>query len=132
MPVVNGQFSQNATYTDATTVASGGTRAAPSTSSDGMDLTDCTGFRVIISADSGQTLSGIGTVRIWLWSNFMNRWVHDSQLDYTLSFASATWRDDVSPDFVCTVGFGRVFPQVVGVTSSSGNITTQAEGGKLS
>lgn len=118
-------------YTDPTTVASGGTRAAPTAITDGMDITGCTGFRIIISAASGQTLSGAGSVRIFLWSISLARWVHNSTLDYDLSFTAALWRDDVTTDFPCCVGFGRVFPQAVAPTSSGGVITTQCEGGVL-
>lgn len=129
MPTVNGAYSATISYLDATTVASAGTRAAPTVVTDGMDIGDCTGWRVIISADSGQTLSGAGTVQIWLWSVFLGRWVRNKQLDYPILESSV--RDAVSPDLQCFVGYGRVFPQVVAVTSSSGNITTQAEGGVL-
>lgn len=138
MPVVNNTFAATVNWTgtavsgdgahsntDPSTVDTGGTRTL------GMDLSDCTGFRVIVSAASSQTLSGAGTVRIWMWSTLLTRWVHNSQLDYTLSFTSGTWRDDVSPDFQCTVGYGAVYPQLVNVTSSSGNVTPQAEGGVL-
>lgn len=130
MPLnASGTWTPIVTYTDATTVASGGTRAAPTLATDGMDISDATGWRVIVSADSGQTLSGAGTVQIWLWSIALGRWVRNKQLDY--SVAETGVRDAGSPDFAAYAGFGRVFPQVAGVTSSGGNITTSAEAGRL-
>lgn len=129
MPTVGGYYSKSVSYADPTTVASGGTRAAPTVVTDGMDLGDCTGWRVILSADSGQTLSGAGNVQIWLWSNLLGRWVRNKQLDYSVTESAV--RDAASPDQPTYVGYGRIFAQVVGVTASSGNITTQIEGGRL-
>ena len=134
MPTVSGSYSATVTYTNPNATASGANDAGPTGDTSGtlgMDISDCTGWRVIISADSGQTLSGAGTVQIWLWSAFLGRWVHNSQMDYAIGVAAGSFRDDVSPDFQATLGYGRVYAQVVGVTSSSGNITTSMEGGVL-
>lgn len=111
-------------WTDATAPVAG-TRVAPTTIADGMDLSGVVGFRVILSADSGQTLSGTGSVGFWVWSPGLARWCRDTQLDYSVA---ETTRDGCSPDFLAKVSYGRVLPAPIGVGVSSGGLTVQIEG----
>lgn len=111
-------------WTDTGSIVAG-TRAAPTTVAEGMELAGVIGFRVILSADAGKTLSGTGSVQFWVWSPGLNRWCRDTQLDYSVA---ETTRDAVSPDFLTRVSYGRVLPAVNGVGVSSGSLTVQIEG----
>lgn len=127
----SGMYDQRASWTGTAIAGDGShTNAAPSSATDGLDITDCTGFRFIVSADSGHTLTSY-TGRVWLYSVSLARWVHNAQLDYTPTITSGLWRDDVSPDFECALGYGRAYLQLVNPSVDSGNCTPQGESGKL-
>lgn len=105
-------------------VAQGTTGPAPSLPTDGAAV-GASGFRVIISADAAQTLSGTGTVQMWAYDSNLARWARDPDLDFAVSASGV--RDQASSDFNTIVHDGRVFAQVAGVGSSSGNVTPQIE-----
>lgn len=115
-----------ALWTDPTATSSG-TRAAPTLVTEGMSLNGVRAFRVIVSAASGQTLSGGGNMRAWVWQNAHGRWARNTQLDFAVNPTIATTRDFAAPDFAVGVGDARVLFQADAVTSSSGEITTQIQ-----
>lgn len=72
------------------------TQAAPSLSTDGMSLGDVLGFRVSVCAASGQTLTGGGTLRAWLYHTDAGLWMRNPSLDLTVSASGV--RCQVFPD----------------------------------
>lgn len=109
---------------------SSGTRAVPSASTEGMDLTGIASFRVIVSADSTKTLDGTGNVQFWLYDGTLARWVRSPQLDYAVTPTGVTWanvRDIVSADFEVGVLGDRVVAATSSVGVSSGGITVQIQ-----
>lgn len=129
LPIDANGIGQEFLFYTGTAVSSGGNASAPSAVTDGVDVTSSSAFRVLVSAASGQTLSGAGTLRIWLYSKSLARWCYNPQLDWAASFSSGTWRDVATPDFSVAMGFSRVYAQLIGFTSSSGNVTPTVEVG---
>jgi hypothetical protein len=98
----------------------------PSAATDGFSLKGIQGYRVIISADSGATLSGGGTAECWLYSESLGRWMKArSTLNLLANVASV--RDLPSEDIEAPVGFGRVFYKDVSITKSAGSLTITFE-----
>jgi hypothetical protein len=102
---------------------------APALATEGLPLTEVTGFRVVVSAPAGATLAGGGKLQAYLYNDGLGRWVRNPQLDVTLQ---AVGRDMVSPDFQVAVPSGRVFFQASAVTVSTGNaVDVRVEGWQL-
>lgn len=72
------------------------TRAAPTASSDGMALDNLAGYRVSVCAESGQTLSGSGNLRAYLYHGDVGLWMRNPALDLAVSVSGA--RCQVFPD----------------------------------
>lgn len=104
---------------------SSGTRPAPTAATEGLSLTGVTKFRVFVSAASGQTLSGAGTLQAYVWEDGLNSgsggWARNPDQDVTVN-ASAV-QAMASSDLVVGVGTGRVVFRANGVTTSSGEVT---------
>lgn len=62
--------------------------AAPSAATDGIPLTGLKSVQITVSADSGQTLSGAGTIRVYLYDSTLGRWARCPELDMSVSTAS--------------------------------------------
>lgn len=92
-------------------------KVVPTLSTDGMSLGDAFGWRVIVSALVGQTLSGGGNLRCYLWSYTQLRWIPAPALDIAVT---ATGRDQTSEDFEVTVPSGRLYYTADAVTVSGG------------
>lgn len=109
----------------ATTPAANSTANVPSLATDGVDITFARGVRCILSADSGQTLTG-GSVRVWLFEPGLGRWV----LGNTSESVGTGLRDFGTSDYEVAVGYGRIFFEALSVTVSAGalNQVTQAWG----
>lgn len=110
------------------TAISGGvaTVAAPTLVTEGLDITRLEGCRIILSTDSGQTLSLTGSseaIRIWLWSSSLGRWCRNYRLEITLSTSDAGARDAVFEDVAIFAPIGRIFAGPANVTASGGNGT---------
>jgi hypothetical protein len=77
------------------------TRAAPSSSSDGVSLIGASGYAVrgfmvaLCTADTGQTLNGSGYLRAWVWHGRKARWMRNPDLDLrvTATVACQAWPD---------------------------------------
>lgn len=114
-------------WTDSVATSTG-SRAAPTASTEGMDLGGVSGYRVIVSAAAGQTLAGGGNMLAWVFDNTLARWARDPDLDFSLTASGVSWtnvRDRASPDFQVSARSGRVVWQASSVTTSSGEVTTQ-------
>lgn len=65
------------------------TGSAPTDVADGLAIADCSQVTIIISAPSGQTLSGAGTIQIWEWYPQplldTSRWVRVPGLDFSIT-----------------------------------------------
>ncbi len=92
----------------------------PTAATDGVSLEGVSGVRVILSAAAAQTLSGAGTVRLWLYDSTLARWVR-GRIDYSVDIG--TVRDIVFPDEVVRVPRGRIYAEAISVTVSGGALT---------
>lgn len=99
----------------------------PTADADGMSLSGIKKIIVIVSAASGQTLSGAGTLKFWYYNTAIDRWIENKTS--TISVTMSGRRDQVSdlydsfPD-----GAGRIYVEADTVTSSSGALTVRIIG----
>lgn len=104
-------------------------RAAPSSSclatsgAEGMDLRNVRSFRVILEAESGQTLSA-GTLLAYVYDFSLAAWVRNPDLDKTVSVTSGTQRRQAWPDQSVIVRTGCVLYATSSVTASGGTTAT--------
>lgn len=88
----------------------------PTTAGDGVELEErISRVRVFVSAESGQTLSGGGSVRIWAWSTTLSRWA-PTNIVFEVPSGS---RDAMVGEFE-TPSYGAVYAEAVSVTASGG------------
>ena len=99
--------------------------AAPTLITEGMSLVRVSGFRVILSAASGQTLSGAGSLDCYLWDDTNSAWIRNPDLDIDLAAAHSGVRRVVFPDQEVTVPYGRVLYAANGITVSGGTLTVE-------
>lgn len=104
------------------------TRAAPTTSClaavpEGMDLRGVRGYRLMIEADSGQTLSGAGNLRAWYYDFAVGAWNRSPALDMAVTL-TATRRQGYA-DVATLVRSGCVLYAADGVTVSGGTVTVR-------
>jgi hypothetical protein len=103
------------------------TRAAPTEASftltASMSTFRLTGFRVMVCADAGQTLSGAGTLQAYLLDEKSGLVARNNDLD--LSVDEAGDRCQAFPDFAVagSRAEGRVIFAATGVTVSGGTVT---------
>jgi hypothetical protein len=116
-------------FTDPVTTTTGGNREDPALITDGLDLENLAHYRVIVSAASGQTLSGAGSLLAWMWSHTLAAWCRNPALDQLVTVSGK--RAQVSAEFDVGVCIGRVLFAASGVTASSGAITVITEGSKV-
>jgi hypothetical protein len=102
------------------TAASG---LVPTLITQGLNLADCVGFRVILSAESGKTLSGAGSIQIYCYDSTLAEWVRNPDLDLTVTSSHASVRRVAFPDQAVFVPWGRVYGVPVGITQSGGGTT---------
>jgi hypothetical protein len=118
-------------WSNPTAISGTATQAAPTLVTEGIDLDYVEGLRIILSADSGQTLSFTGGseyIKIWLWSSALSRWCPSKRLYVPLSTADAGDRSFPIEDLPTFVPVGRIFAGPSAVTASGGtNITTTIE-----
>lgn len=94
------------------------TRAAPTTVDEGMSLENVDGFRVMVSAASGETLSGAGNLRAYLWDTDLAAWIRNPELD--IAVTTSGQRRLVFADQEVKVPSGRVLYAADGITFSAG------------
>lgn len=106
------------------------TRTDPSSGTDGMLIQTSRGFRVSVCADSGQTLSGAGTLKAWWYHPSALVWMRNPSLDLTVSASSV--RCQVFPDQRITAFIGgRIIYAASAVTVSSGTVTVRIDPSSL-
>ena len=99
------------------------TEAAPTTAHEGADLARTTGFIVVVEADSGQTLSGAGTLSCWTFNEFTGVWDWCADAIKTVPASAASKRGaSFAGDFVTTPR-SRIDFRPNGVTVSGGGVT---------
>jgi hypothetical protein len=104
------------------------TRAAPTTSCYdattplGISIKDVRGYRVIVAAESGQTLSGAGNLRAYLWDVYEGAWMRNPSLDVAVTTTGA--RRQVFPDLATQVRTGCVMYAADAITVSGGTTVT--------
>ena len=109
-----------------TTTVSGGVATAsdPSGTALGIDIGRTTGFRLTICAASGQTLSGGGEVKIWLYNSQATLWADNPSLKRSVTSSK---RCEAFPDFDSSkipINSSRVYAQPNGVSVSGGASVT--------
>jgi hypothetical protein len=102
-------------------VATTATEAAPTLVTDGCLITDLDGLTIHVEADSGQTLSGAGTLKAWLWNDNSLVWSRAPDLDKSVSTASVRAVSFLGDAVVSARG--RIAFEISGVTASSGSRT---------
>lgn len=97
---------------------------APMLEEDGVRLEGIRGARILVSADAGQTLSGTGTVLLYLWIEELARWARGSIEYNVLGFSG---RDAVFPDEVVSVPNGALYAEARNVGVSAGALTVRIQ-----
>lgn len=105
--------------------------SAPSAGTDGMALVSVAGFSVTLEADSGQTLSGAGTLTCFKWSDQIAGWSRYSDGDITVPAAIASNRRYGGVPFQVQAPRGRIAFIANGVTVSAGGCTVYMEASDL-
>ncbi len=108
---------------DYTSYSSALTGTAPTLGTQGIDLANVAGYRVIVSAESTRTLSGAGTLQCYYWSNPLARWIR-CLTTFDIAVDSSSVRDHIEGDFTVAVGAGRIFYKPDSVTVSAGTTVT--------
>jgi hypothetical protein len=99
-----------------------GTSAAPTTATQGLALKDLVGLTVVVSADSGATLSGAGTLRCYVYDADIARWTRCPAAD--LSVTASAVRDQMFSSFqVLAPRADRIEWAADTVTLSGGGVT---------
>lgn len=96
------------------------TAAAPTLVTEGLSLDSIDGFRVILSAPSGQTLAGAGTLKAYYWDTTYEEWVRNPDLDIEVTSSHASVRRVVFADQAVFAPVGRLYYAASAVTVSSG------------
>ena len=100
------------------------TAAEPSLATHGTTLVGAAGYRVIICAESGQTLTG-GTLRFWLWDPYIvanGVWAYGEELDITITGGERC--SSFERDTSMTTNLQRLYVQQSGITVSGGTTVT--------
>lgn len=104
------------------------TRPAPTISClaavpEGMDLRNVRGYRLMIEADSGQTLTGSGNLRAWYYDFGLGAWMRTPALDVAVTL-TATRRQGFA-DVTTVVRTGCVLYAADTVGVSGGGVTVR-------
>jgi hypothetical protein len=105
--------------------------AVPSAAADGVEIPSAAkSFRVILSAVSGQTLSGSGNLEVWYYSPSAPNIGWGENLDLAMAVSVSGARTQVFPDVSIGPGCGRirVLPVTVGISGGT-NVTIRIEFG---
>ena len=115
-------WTQTAGMTEGTVVCTTANESAPTTTAQGWQATSCPkGMSLFVCADSGQTLSGAGTVRLYVYNATAALWGPVPDLD--LSVTSSSVRCQGFAGLWTVVPPSRFAPVPVSVTVSSGGLT---------
>lgn len=103
-----------------------GTEPAPTLSTQGQSLVGLKGVSVTVEADSGQTLSGAGTLQAYTWDPVAAGWARNPDLDLPVT-VSAARRQSFLGIWV-PAPTGRIAYAPNGVTVSAGGVTVYTTG----
>lgn len=95
----------------------------PSAAGDGANIAGLSSCTVVVSAASGQTLSGAGTVRLWYYNSTIARWAENMDVYSTQGVSSQ--RDSLTQAFNVGVKTGRLYAEARSVTASGGALTVR-------
>jgi hypothetical protein len=87
----------------------------------GATFSDAMGYHVVVEADSGQTLSGAGSLRAYVWNPFSGVWGRTPNLD--LATTTAGVRGLALGNLAVFAPRGRIAFVPNGVTFSAGGLT---------
>lgn len=110
----------SATTTCGSTTCSG---TAPSAASDGVGLQTGTGLRIRLCADSGQTLSGAGTLSAYVRDETDGLWSRVPALDKTVPGGASGLRCVGWDENAVLLPYGATVYVPASVTVSGGNLT---------
>lgn len=97
--------------------------SAPSAASDGVALQAATGLRLRLCADSGQTLSGAGTLSAYVRDETDGLWTRVPALDKTVPASASGLRCVGWDENAVLLPYGATVYVPAGVTVSGGNLT---------
>lgn len=121
-PTCSKDATQNAA--SACTQTAGATNK-PTSATPGIDLANACAVRVTVSAASGQTLSGAGTIRFHLRTVSLGRYAENRVV--TRSVTTSGSRDHLIDDLWVGVGYGKIYVEADSVTVSSGAVSVLVE-----
>ena len=110
-------------------VCTSGTETFGAAATDGLNLEDCVGYDVVLEADSGQTLSGAGTLQAYVYDPQVAGWARAPDFDITVPAGAASNRrfyplaGSPGKGIPVLVAQGRIGYTPNGVTVSSGGVT---------
>lgn len=110
-------------------VCTTGTETFGKAATDGARLSDAGAIDVFLAADSGQTLSGAGTLQCWIYNHIIQRWARAADFDITVPNGVASNRDAgfkgpaVGKGLPVFSKFDRIAFAPNGVTVSGGGVT---------
>lgn len=97
--------------------------SAPTSSTDGTSLQQATAIRVRLCAGAGQTLSGAGTLAVYVRDETDGLWARVAALDKTVPASASGLRCIGWDESVNGVPYGSVAYVPASVTVSGGNLT---------
>lgn len=95
-------------------------RAAPTLSTDGVDLGGVTSITVIIEAEAAQTLSGAGSMLCYVYDSAIAAWVRCPESDLTVPAGASGLRRIAWADREVIAPRGRILYATSSVTISGG------------
>lgn len=98
------------------------------TVADGIPLAGLRAVTVTISADSGATLSGAGTVDAYYYDPEIGRYASDTALTFTVAAGASGKRDWTLGTVIVDNPRGRLMYACNGVTVSAGSCTVHMDG----
>lgn len=91
-----------------------------STKSTGLSLAGLQQYYVCVQANSGQTLSGAGTLKAYFWDPDLSEWAHEKDGDLAITVAAAADREQCFPARPVVGGYGCAYYVPDAVTVSGG------------
>jgi hypothetical protein len=109
-------------------VCTTGNESAPTLATEGMPLINVSAVAVIAAADSGQTLSGAGTLQVYVYDPGVGAWARCQDCGEPAVTLSSVRYQSFAPFSALVKRGGRIALVPVGVTVSSGGVTIYLTG----
>lgn len=114
--------------TSCTQTANSAAGNEPTASTPGMRMSGVCAVRIVVSADSGQTLSGAGTMKFhYSGPRLGGRYAENVRVTIPVPAAAASKRDVVLDDVQIMVGYGKLYVEAESVTVSGGAVSVNVE-----